>query len=165
MVVAGRAPPDQPLFRFDKKSPQRLVGAAALLIAAYTLFRILWPLRWSLVSTWVVVEVIFYVLYWRPRYAELNEQPEVHEPKNLDGMKTFQRFLRFCKDLPKGIDYKAYYSGWFRGASFHDIKRGEQQQQPQQQPVSTAQHGARQHSMRRHCQEAAAACDSQQQQQ
>jgi hypothetical protein len=42
-------------------------------------------------------------------------------------MKTFQRFLRFCKDLPKGIDYQAYYSGWFRGAPFRDIKRGEQQ--------------------------------------
>lgn len=127
MAPAGLAPPGQPLFKFDKKTPQRLVGAAALLIAAATLFLILWPLRWSLVSTWVVIEVVFYVLYWRPRYAELTEQPEPHEPKNLDGMKTFQRFLRFCKDLPKGIDYQAYYSGWFRGAPFCDIKRGEQQ--------------------------------------
>lgn len=122
------APPNQPLFKFDKKTPQRLVGAGALLIAGSILFVILWPLRWSLLSTWVVVEVIFYVLYWRPRYAELNEQPEKHEPKNLDGMKTFQRFLRFCKDLPHGIDYQAYYSGWFRGAPFRDIKRGEQKQ-------------------------------------
>jgi hypothetical protein len=126
MSAAGLAPPDQPLFKFDKKTPQRLVGAASLLIAAGILFSILWPLRWSLLSTWVVIEVIFYVLYWRPRYAELNEQPDKHEPKNLDAMKTFQRFLRFCKDLPKGIDYQAYYSGWFRGAAFSDIKRGEQ---------------------------------------
>lgn len=136
--VPGLAPPGQPLFKFDKKTPQRLVGAAALLIAAYTLFLILWPLRWSLVSTWVVVEVIFYVLYWRPRYAELTEQPDKHEPKNLDGLKTFQRFLKFCKDLPKGIDYQAYYSGWFRGAPFHDIKRGEQQQQEGQHCVGCA---------------------------
>lgn len=104
------------------------MGAAALLIAAYTLFRILWPLRWSLASTWAVVELIFFVLYWRPRYAELNEQPATHEPANLEAtaMKTFQRFLRFCKELPAGnIDYEAYYSGWFRGAPFDQIKRGE----------------------------------------
>lgn len=114
--------------RFDKKTPQRLVGAAALLVAAYTLFLILWPLRWSLLSTWAVIELVYYVLYWRPRYFELNEQPAKHEPANLEAtaMRTFARFLRFCKELPAGnIDYEAYYSGWFRGAPFRDIKRGE----------------------------------------
>lgn len=60
---------DNRLFRFDSKTPQRLVGAAALLIAAVTLWHILWPLRYSLLATWVVIEVIFYVLYWRPRYV------------------------------------------------------------------------------------------------
>ena len=127
MAPPGLTPPGRPLFRFDKKTPQRLIGLAALLIAAYTLFIILWPLRWSLLATWAVIELIYYVLYWRPRYAELNEQPAKHEPKNLDALKTFQRFLRFCNDLPKGIDYQAYYSGWFRGAHFSDIKRGELQ--------------------------------------
>lgn len=113
--------------RFDNKTPQRLIGAASLLIAAYALFVILWPLRWSLLSTWAVVELVYYVLYWRPRYFELNEQPARHEPPNLEttAMKTFQRFLRFCKELPSGnIDYEAYYSGWFRGAPFDQIKRG-----------------------------------------
>lgn len=114
--------------RFDKKTPQRLVGAATLLIAAAALFSILWPLRWSLLATWVVIELVFYVLCWRPRYAELNEQPDKHEPANLEltAMKTFKRFLRFCKELPAGnIDYQSYYSGWFRGAPFDEIKRGE----------------------------------------
>lgn len=62
---------DNRLFRFDSKTPQRLIGAGALLIAAYTLFAILWPLRWSLLATWVVIEVIFYVFYWRPRYINV----------------------------------------------------------------------------------------------
>eukprot|EP00878_Enallax_costatus_P011622 GHUV01012131.1.p1 GENE.GHUV01012131.1~~GHUV01012131.1.p1 ORF type:complete len:755 (+),score=214.24 GHUV01012131.1:258-2522(+) len=114
---------DNRLFRFDSKTPQRLVGAGALLIAAYTLFAILWPLRWSLLATWLVIEVIFYVFYWRPRYSELNQQPNKHEPKVVDGAKTFQRFLKFCKDLPHGVDYEGYFSGWFKGAKFRDIKR------------------------------------------
>lgn len=137
MAPTGLAPPGQPLFKPDRKTPQRLVGAVALLIAAYILFLILWPLKWSLLSTWLVIEVIFYVLYWRPRYAELNEQPRRHEPKHLDAQKTFKRFLKFCKDLPNGIDHQAYYSGWFRGAQFHEIKRGEQQQAGELQALLT----------------------------
>lgn len=58
------------------------------------------------------------------RYSELNQQPEVHEPKVVDGKKTFQRFLKFCNDLPHGVDYEGYFSGWFKGAPFKDIKRG-----------------------------------------
>eukprot|EP00882_Tetradesmus_deserticola_P015913 GHRQ01016970.1.p1 GENE.GHRQ01016970.1~~GHRQ01016970.1.p1 ORF type:complete len:146 (+),score=29.24 GHRQ01016970.1:369-806(+) len=62
------------------------------------------------------------------RYNELNQQPAKHEPKVVDGRKTFQRFLKFCNDLPHGVDYEGYFSGWFKGAPFQDIKRGEQQQ-------------------------------------
>jgi hypothetical protein len=60
---------DNRIFKFDSKTPQRLVGAAALLVAAFTLWQILWPLRYSLLATWLVIEVIFYVFYWRPRCA------------------------------------------------------------------------------------------------
>lgn len=115
---------DNRLFRFDSKTPQRFLGLAALLGAGYTLFCILWPLRYSLLLTWGVIELIFYVLYYRPRYAELNEQPAKHEPRSLDGLKTFHRFLRFCTELPNGVDYRAYFSGWFKGADFEEIKRG-----------------------------------------
>lgn len=66
------------------------------------------------------------------RYNELNQQPEKHEPKVVDGRKTFQRFLKFCNDLPHGVDYEGYFSGWFKGAPFKDIKRGEQQRQQHQ---------------------------------
>jgi hypothetical protein len=45
----------------------------------------------------------------------------------VDGRKTFQRFLKFCNDLPHGVDYEGYFSGWFKGAPFKDIKRGKQQ--------------------------------------
>ncbi|WIA08349.1 hypothetical protein OEZ85_007789 [Tetradesmus obliquus] len=114
---------DNRIFKFDSKTPQRLVGAAALLVAAFTLWQILWPLRYSLLATWLVIEIIFYVFYWRPRYNELNQQPEKHEPKVVDGRKTFQRFLKFCNDLPHGVDYEGYFSGWFKGAPFKDIKR------------------------------------------
>lgn len=124
LAHGGPLKSDNRLFRFDHKTPQRLVGAVALLAAAYTLFAILWPLRYSLLATWGVIELIFYVLYWRPRYAELNEQPHPHMPADVDGSKTFQRFLKFCNDLPKGVDYRAYFSGWFKGADFGDIKRG-----------------------------------------
>eukprot|EP00882_Tetradesmus_deserticola_P010990 GHRQ01011624.1.p1 GENE.GHRQ01011624.1~~GHRQ01011624.1.p1 ORF type:complete len:217 (+),score=58.97 GHRQ01011624.1:256-906(+) len=114
---------DNRIFKFDSKTPQRLVGAAALLVAAFILWQILWPLRYSLLATWLVIEVIFYVFYWRPRYNELNQQPAKHEPKVVDGRKTFQRFLKFCNDLPHGVDYEGYFSGWFKGAPFQDIKR------------------------------------------
>ena len=219
MTVQANAPvtavtpnADNRLFRFDSKTPQRCVGAAALLLVSSTLFAILWPLRYSLLAAWFVIELIFYIFYWRPRcdsgdssscmqehsarpsvvncmfvtivsaanttptpfpalymacsYNELNRQPPKHEPVAVDGERLFQRFLQFCKDMPQGVDYKVrchhsafararrygcaagksscgldyacawptqlppisttqgYFSLWFKGVPFADVKRG-----------------------------------------
>ena len=114
-------------YGFDSRTPQRMVGLATLLAAGYLLFSILWPLRWSLAALWVTVEWIYYIFYFRPRYAELDKQPEVHRPAGVDakrGMEQFARFIRNVKEVPTGVDYEVYYRGWFLGVPLEVIKRG-----------------------------------------
>jgi hypothetical protein len=114
-------------YGLDSRTPQRMLGLATILGAGYLLFSILWPLRWSLVALWAIVEGIYYIFYFKPRYVELDKQPEVHRPAGLDakhGMEHFNRFIRNVKEVPKGVDYEAYYRGWFLNAPMELIKRG-----------------------------------------
>ena len=97
------------------------VGLACLLLALYTMLAILYPLRWSLVAFWATIEVIFYVFYFRPRYAELDAQPKQHRPANENAMTAFNRMLKYFKETKSDINYEMYYSGWFMGAKFEDI--------------------------------------------
>lgn len=106
-----------------------LVGAACVLVLLVVLFQILWPLRWNMVAFWITIEVIFYIFYWRPRYAELDAQPKNHRPARDTAMSAFNRMLQYFKDTKSDINYEMYYSGWFMGAKFEDIKRGEATQQ------------------------------------
>jgi hypothetical protein len=106
-----------------------LVGAACVLVLLVVLFQILWPLRWNMVAFWITIEVIFYIFYWRPRYAELDAQPKNHRPARDTAMSAFNRMLQYFKDTKSDINYEMYYSGWFMGAKFEDIKRGEHTQQ------------------------------------
>lgn len=115
--------PDK-LIKLDRRTPVRLVGLASILGVAFVLFQILWPLRWNLVALWVAIEALFFTFYWRPRYAELNKQPVPHRPSKHDAMKAFRRCLQYFRETP-GIDKQMYYSGWFLGAKFEDVKRGE----------------------------------------
>lgn len=101
-----------------------LVGLACLVLALWCLFQILYPLRWSLVAFWVTIEVIFFIFYWRPRYAELDAQPKKHRPASENAMSAFNRMLKYFKETKSDINYEMYYSGWFMGAKFEDIKRG-----------------------------------------
>lgn len=123
LLPSGSA--NEPLIRFDKKSPVRFLGLAAVGAVAAALFAILWPLRWSLVALWVALEVCFFVFYFRPRYGELNAQPRPHHrPERLDAMAAFERTLRYFRANPR-IDYKHEYAGkWFLGAPFEQIKKG-----------------------------------------
>lgn len=98
------------------------LGVAALLLAL--LAKIVYPLRWSLLALWVTVEVIFYIYYWRPRYAELDAQPKFHRPASEGAMAAFDRMMQYFQQTKSKIDYEMYYSGWFMGAKFEDIKRG-----------------------------------------
>lgn len=142
-MIARRLQPGEKLWGVDSRTPYRAVGLVALLATGYVLYSILWPLRWSLLYAWVVIECIYYVFYFKPRFAALEEQPEVHRPADCNaqrGMAVFRRFLQFCRDLPRGVDYEQYYSGWFRGAPFEAIKRGEA-------PVSGRQLTASRHSL------------------
>lgn len=100
------------------------LGAACVGVLLFVLFQILWPLRWSLVAFWVTIEVIFYIFYWRPRYAELDAQPCQHRPASDNAMAAFDRMLEYFKQTKRDINYEMYYSGWFMGAKFEDIKRG-----------------------------------------
>jgi hypothetical protein len=78
-----------------------------------------------MVAFWLAVEAIFYVFYYRPRYAELSAQPgPKHRPATEDAWAAFYRVLRYFKETHGSIDYEMYYSGWFMGAKFEDIKRG-----------------------------------------
>eukprot|EP00879_Flechtneria_rotunda_P031842 GHRR01034859.1.p1 GENE.GHRR01034859.1~~GHRR01034859.1.p1 ORF type:complete len:148 (+),score=10.51 GHRR01034859.1:101-544(+) len=112
------------LFKFDRKSPTRFVGLVSILIVAFVLFQILWPLRWNLIALWAALECFFYVFYWRPRFQELNAQPKVHKPAAHDAQKHFKKCINYFKQA-EGIDYEMYYSGWFLRAKFEDVKRGE----------------------------------------
>lgn len=112
------------LIKLDSRSPVRFVGLLSLLAVAFVLFRILWPLRWSLIALWVAVEFMFYIFYWRPRYAELNKQPTAHKPKAVKAMKNFERCIQYFRETPD-LDTEMYYTGWFCGAQISQIKRGE----------------------------------------
>eukprot|EP00878_Enallax_costatus_P038634 GHUV01044020.1.p1 GENE.GHUV01044020.1~~GHUV01044020.1.p1 ORF type:complete len:508 (+),score=121.93 GHUV01044020.1:228-1751(+) len=122
MESIGQHPSDR-LIKLDSRSPVRFVGLFSLLAIAFVLFRILWPLRWSLVALWVAVEFMFYIFFWRVRYAELNKQPTPHKPKAVKAMKTFERCLQYFRETPD-LDTEMYYTGWFCGAKLEDIKRG-----------------------------------------
>lgn len=111
------------LIKLDNNTPVRIVGLLSLLAVAFVLFRILWPLRWGLVALWLAVEFLFYIFYWRPRYAELDKQPVPHRPRPVKAMKTFKRCLQYFRETPD-LDTAMYYSGWFCGANLADIKRG-----------------------------------------
>lgn len=121
-VLAGDQNAVQPSDR-----SRRIVGAigAVSLISAFTiLFSILWPLKWNLLAFWAAIEAIFYIFYFRPRYAELSSQPRQHQPAAQQVWAVFNRMLRYFKETKGSIDYEMYYSGWFLGAKFEDIKRG-----------------------------------------
>jgi hypothetical protein len=126
-------------------------------LIAYTLYIIIWPLRWRLLLVWPVVEAVFFVCVFLPRYDRLNKQPQPHEPAGHDAMRCWRRFLRYASEVPGGMDSGAYVSGWFRGADPAQVKRGaaaqrrsaqasplmsilasclQQQQQLQQRPVA-----------------------------
>lgn len=100
------------------------LGAALLTAVGYALLLILWPLKWRLLAFWLIVEAIFYIHGWLPRYERFNKAPAVHEPTNYDAMKAWQRFVRYCKEVPGGIDYKAYLQGWYRGMGLKELRRG-----------------------------------------
>lgn len=106
------------------KRAMGFLGGACVLVLLFVLFEILWPLRWNLVAFWVTIEVIFYIFYWRPRYAELDAQPKHHRPATDSAMPAFHRMLKYFSQTKSDINYEMYYSGWFMGAKFEDIKRG-----------------------------------------
>lgn len=114
---------DGGLLQLDCKSPVRFVGLASLIAVGAVFFSILWPLRWSLAALWLAIEALFFTFVWRPRWAMLDRQPRPHYPLSHDAMATFRRVLRYFSET-SGIDTDMYYSGWFLGAKFEDIKRG-----------------------------------------
>lgn len=123
MMADRRADGSDRLIKLDNRTPVRVVGLFSLLAVASVLFRIIWPLRWSLVALWVAVEFLFWIFYWRPRYAELDKQPVPHRPIAVNAMKTFNRCLQYFRETPD-LDTQVYYEGWFCGANIDDIKRG-----------------------------------------
>lgn len=110
------------LLQLDRKSPVRFVGLASLLAVGAVFFSILWPLRWSLAALWLAIEALFFTFIWRPRWAALDSRSRRY-PTSHDAMGSFRRVLRYFRETP-GIDTDMYYSGWFLGAKFEDIKRG-----------------------------------------
>jgi hypothetical protein len=100
------------------------LGATSLVLIAYTLYIIIWPLRWRLLLVWPVVEALFFVCVFLPRYDRLNKQPQPHEPAGHDAMRCWRRFMRYVHEVPGGMDTGAYLSGWYRGADPSQIKRG-----------------------------------------
>ncbi|WIA42213.1 hypothetical protein OEZ86_009473 [Tetradesmus obliquus] len=101
-----------------------VLGATSLVLIAYTLYIIIWPLRWRLLLVWPVVEALFFVCVFLPRYDRLNKQPQPHEPADHDAMRCWRRFLRYAREVPGGMDTGAYISGWYRGADPSQVKRG-----------------------------------------
>jgi hypothetical protein len=101
-----------------------VLGALSLVLIAYTLYIIIWPLRWRLLLVWPVVEAVFFVCVFLPRYDWLNKQPQPHEPAGHDAMRSWRRFLRYVHEVPGGMDSGAYITGWFRGAHPSQVKRG-----------------------------------------
>ncbi|KAF6257737.1 Alpha/Beta hydrolase protein [Scenedesmus sp. NREL 46B-D3] len=73
-----------------------LLGAASLALIGYTLYVIIWPLRWRLLLVWFVVEALFAVCVYLPRYDKFNKQPQQHEPPGHDAMRCWRRFLRYA---------------------------------------------------------------------
>jgi hypothetical protein len=101
-----------------------VLGALSLVLIAYTLYIIIWPLRWRLLLVWPVVEALFFVCVFLPRYDRLNKQPQPHEPAGHDAMRCWRRFLLYASEVPGGMDSAAYITGWFRGAEPAQVKRG-----------------------------------------
>jgi hypothetical protein len=101
-----------------------VLGATSLLLIVYSLYLIIWPLRWRLLLVWPVVEALFFVCVFLPRYDRLNKQPQPHEPAGHDAMRCWRRFLRYVHEVPGGMNSSAYISGWYRGADPAQVKRG-----------------------------------------
>lgn len=89
-------------------------------------FQLIWPHRLIILATLAFVEAAFYLLWFLPKYKELNLDPEARRkvPQQKDSARAFQRFLKLSKSLPHGVDVDQYLSIWFRNTPFSDIKRG-----------------------------------------
>eukprot|EP00877_Chromochloris_zofingiensis_P001901 jgi/Chrzof1/11711/Cz06g06140.t1 len=74
----------------------------------------------------ILVEVLFYFLYYRRRYLKWNAQPDVHAPSHVEALRLFERFIRLqTDDLDSStLDIKSYLTVWFNDAAYEDIKRG-----------------------------------------
>lgn len=100
----------------------RLVAGA---IALALLLLILIPTIIPLMLAWCVVEVLFFMLKSRPEAASLDAQPQPHWPDAAakHDLSAFNRFLRYSKEAPGGVNYTKYLSGWFLGADVASIRR------------------------------------------
>lgn len=114
------ATPEQQAAAERGEAAKRMLGLAMLLVlgvAAYAALRVglfLWPFRYAILGTLAVAEGCFFVLWYRRRYAQLNEQPRVHAPEHVDSMRLFNRFVSLVYSLPEGVDIEMYVSTWFR---------------------------------------------------
>lgn len=111
-----------------RRTKKRLVciGLGTFIVLGYTavaLLRLLWPYRVQLAAALALAEAAFFFAVWRPRHAALSAAPAKHEPENFNPEQLFRRFIQFCRELPQGVDFQGYVSGWFLNAPYELIKR------------------------------------------
>ncbi|KAG2483256.1 hypothetical protein HYH03_017854 [Edaphochlamys debaryana] len=98
--------------------------AAALALAAAVGWRLAAAVGgWHLLVLTAAAEAGF-LLFYRRRYAALNEQPARHAPSNHDALTAFNRLLQVCQFFSDKIDARVYLSTWFCGADYRLIRRG-----------------------------------------
>jgi hypothetical protein len=94
--------------------------------ASLSVLQQLWPFRFLILTSIVLLEASFYLLWFLPKYHELNQTPAARRrvPPGKTSALAFQRFLDISQSLPSGVDVDQYLSIWFRNAPFSTIKRG-----------------------------------------